>query len=564
MRLVFHDLFLPKLIALAVAYAATVWLPTDAYSNDGVTLVGDNGAALHVIDSSIKSTNLSLSADGTTVVGQNTADQAAIWTAQTGMISLGTLGGDRSWATGVSANGKVVVGISRTAEQTTGRGRNRTVIPARDEAFRWTAETGMVSLGVPPGGSWSRARGVSGDGNIVVGNFHNGSYIEPFVWTPETGMFRLGSLYDGQRTQVTEFSPISADGTTVIGQGWNDAVSSGYREGFVWTAADGMISTGPLAGSWSIPRAVSADGSFVIGRGAGHSQHFGWTRPDGIFPLSDMEVIPAEAHGVSVADNWSTVVGDFHPDGNWNQFRAFAWLAPQGDEKDGGIMLPLDHDQQFLNSGAYPISADGSRIAGAVWSDWNYPHDLTAVVWDGVNGELQFLEDKLLDVGVDSLGAGIHLADPWWGISANGEVLLGVCVDLLSGRTRVFVAVLSSDLDPGDDPGDDPPPGDDDDPAGDLAVGVSYSNTGPAGRHLDVTVTVASDEGALSSGSISATLVNVTENQSWDYSGTTGSDGSFTFRRSNAPSGTYMLIIHDVDHPDYEWDGEYDDPGHQR
>ena len=102
------------------------------------------------------------------------------------------------------------------------------------------------------------------------------------------------------------------------------------------------------------------------------------------------------------------------------------------------------------------------------------------------------------------------------------------------------------------------------DPAEDLTVEVSYRDTGSNGRNLDVTISVASDAGSVSGAAVSATLVNLTRNRSWDYSGTTGSNGNFTFRRSNAPSGSYMLVIHDVTHPDYQWDGEYHDPGHSR
>ena len=39
----------------------------------------------------------------------------------------------------------------------------------RNEAFRWTAETGLVSLGLLPGDTFSEARGVSADGAVVVG-----------------------------------------------------------------------------------------------------------------------------------------------------------------------------------------------------------------------------------------------------------------------------------------------------------------------------------------------------------------------------------------------------------
>jgi probable HAF family extracellular repeat protein len=71
-----------------------------------------------------------------------------------GMQDLGTLGGDRSVAYGVSADGSVVVGGARNAA-----GQLR--------AFRWQNGV-MQDLGTL-GGDWSEAWGVSADGSVVVG-----------------------------------------------------------------------------------------------------------------------------------------------------------------------------------------------------------------------------------------------------------------------------------------------------------------------------------------------------------------------------------------------------------
>jgi probable HAF family extracellular repeat protein len=67
---------------------------------------------------------------------ENAAGQirAFRWTAARGMQNLGTLGGDRSEARGVSADGSVVVGWAYNAA-------------GHDRAFRWTAAGGMQDLG---------------------------------------------------------------------------------------------------------------------------------------------------------------------------------------------------------------------------------------------------------------------------------------------------------------------------------------------------------------------------------------------------------------------------------
>lgn len=73
------------------------------------------------------------------------------------LIWLGiTPGTNQSTAYGVSADGRVVVGSSRT---TAGLPR----------AFRWTAQTGIVEIPNTLGGSRSEAFGVSADGSTIVG-----------------------------------------------------------------------------------------------------------------------------------------------------------------------------------------------------------------------------------------------------------------------------------------------------------------------------------------------------------------------------------------------------------
>ena len=82
------------------------------------------------------------------------------------MQDLGTLGGDRSWAYGVSADGAVVVGW---AENAAGQWR----------AFRWTASGGIedlnltyvyvLSCSVTPGSVLIAAHAVSSDGRYIVG-----------------------------------------------------------------------------------------------------------------------------------------------------------------------------------------------------------------------------------------------------------------------------------------------------------------------------------------------------------------------------------------------------------
>jgi probable HAF family extracellular repeat protein len=79
------------------------------------------------------------------------------------MQDLGTLGGNRSWAYGVSADGSVVVGWSWNAA-------------GQDRAFRWTASDGMEDLNttyyaclLTDGSVLRAASAISPDERYIVG-----------------------------------------------------------------------------------------------------------------------------------------------------------------------------------------------------------------------------------------------------------------------------------------------------------------------------------------------------------------------------------------------------------
>jgi probable HAF family extracellular repeat protein len=177
-----------------------------------------------------------VSADDNAVVGFGTnatdGEEPFLWTAQAGMVGLGHLpGGTRSGATGISADGTVVVGTSQGTGQ---------------QAFRWTAQTGMIGLGRLPGAAFSLANGVSDDGKVIVGyNTFPGPIIpihyEAFRWTENEGMISLGDFPGGRIESVAR--AVSEDGSVIVGTAVPDEGSIGtIGTAFYWTAETGMVS----------------------------------------------------------------------------------------------------------------------------------------------------------------------------------------------------------------------------------------------------------------------------------------------------------------------------------
>jgi probable HAF family extracellular repeat protein len=144
-----------------------------------------------------------LSANGSVIVGYS-GGTAFRWTQASGMVGLGGV----SQATRVTDDGLVIVGQ-----------RN-------GEAFRWTQAGGMVGLGDLPGGDFqSIALGISGDGSVVVGSSRTAAGDRAFIWDAAHGMrdlrevlvteYGLGDSLVGWNLGIA--TAISTDGTTIVG-----------------------------------------------------------------------------------------------------------------------------------------------------------------------------------------------------------------------------------------------------------------------------------------------------------------------------------------------------------
>ena len=197
------------------------------------------------------------SADGSVAVGVGAGGW--LWTEEEGLHPLVVTKKNKTIETapnGISADGSIVVG-GKTS------GRN-------GEAFRWSEQSGLVTLPMFPGHDTASAYDVSADGRIVVGlgwrNRPSGSPRIPLCWIGNSVPSAIPSP-TGFEWNVAQADSVSPDGTVVTG--WN-AITNDNTIGFRWTigTAEPEIIGWTLAGTspqLTVPRDVSAAGEIIVG-----------------------------------------------------------------------------------------------------------------------------------------------------------------------------------------------------------------------------------------------------------------------------------------------------------
>jgi probable HAF family extracellular repeat protein len=307
---------------------------------------------------------------------------------------LGTLAGwSQSQAWGVSGDGNVVVGqLSRLGSDTL--------------AFRWTAGAGMQSLGTL-GGANSEAYAASADGSAIVGRATNaaGNY-RPFRWTLPGGMQDLPS-------SPPEFlsghaGDVSSNGNSVVG-------NFGFAER--WTAAGGLEDLGNFSS-----HGVSSDGQVVVGTN-GHAVR--WTPTGGLQDLGT--VGGTESFADDASANGSVVVGQSR---DKNMFwKAFRWTAATGIRDIGTLGGPM--------AAAYNVSDNGSVIVGRALTSSISSSD-RAFRWTSQRG-IENLQQLLQKAGVTSVNGWVLLGAT--GVSRDGTVIVGEGINPAKQR-EAFRAVV--------------------------------------------------------------------------------------------------------------------------
>jgi probable HAF family extracellular repeat protein len=293
-----------------------------------------------------------------------------------------------SSANAVSADGLVVVGASRNSS-------------GNEEAFRWTAQTGMIGLGTLPGQTNSVASGISADGTIIVG----GGSFRAFRWTESGGMTEL-SFQPGTGAFA---ATVSADGAVAAGN--VRSAGGAYQQASRWVPALELLGDLPGDDFISAAYGISGDGSVVVGVGTTDQSLYEAFRWEGGVMTGLGHLTGDNSAAFDVSADGSVVVGRTS---TFNGYEAFRWTAESGMVGLGDLTFPGGSPL----SEAFAVSGDGRVIVGV--SREEHAGD-TSFIWDAVHG-MRNLRDVLRSAGVDlSDWRDLHAHD----VSYDGHTIVG-------------------------------------------------------------------------------------------------------------------------------------------
>lgn len=234
------------------------------------------------------------------------------------------------FATAVSANGAVIVGLGISLGQ--------------QRAFKWSAATGTVDLGLLPGTTSAAANAVSADGSTIFGGASGpGGNNLAFKWNESTGIQALG-------LSSANIADASSDGQYLAATIAPVAVR--------WSASGGVEMLGDLPGGdvFSRPTGMSANGATVVGYSSGSgafaAEAFIWQAVYGMRPLQDVLI----DYGVDTT-GWNLAEADgISPDGR--NIVGFG-INPSGFTEAWLVILPVPSPSTLS------LLALGLVIAGA-------------------------------------------------------------------------------------------------------------------------------------------------------------------------------------------------------
>ena len=255
----------------------------------------------------------------------------------------------RSAVYDVSGNTDVVVGTISKPDRTVGR-----TIQAASTTFMATPPRTLQPL---PGGSMnSEARGVSNDGNVIVGwsSFGGLTNVHAVRWR-EGSMQDLGVL-GGRSSKAYD---TNGDGTVVVGE---RTAADGSEHAFRWVEGrtPPMVDLPSLGGTFSRAYGVTGNGTVIVGESTNEHGKFRavrW-REGSIQNLGVLhEADTAFSSALGVNTDGTVVVGRSSAEGG--TMHAFRWVEGRNPPMEDLGTLP-----NHTYSKAFDVSEDGSVVVG--------------------------------------------------------------------------------------------------------------------------------------------------------------------------------------------------------
>lgn len=290
-----------------------------------------------------------ISADGLVVTGRCTppgSQRVFRWTLAGGMVSLG--GPNLAIGTGANADGSVLVCNSAT-------------LAGDSLAYRWTQVNGFVPLpGLTPSSPGPRVFGVSADGGTAVGESSTPLVATAVVWNPVAAVTPLSN-----EPGFSSYSArgISGDGSVIVGSGSGPGLGA---VAFRWTSAGGTVVLPDLAGGavLAAANAVSSDGTITVGYVTTESGQEAAKWSGGIpSGLSDLAGGTIESNAFGVSANGKIIVGYGTTD---TAQEAFVWDADNGMRNLKQVLqgLGVTTVSGWTLSRAVGVSGSGGVIVG--------------------------------------------------------------------------------------------------------------------------------------------------------------------------------------------------------
>lgn len=312
-----------------------------------------------------ESSSVSISYDGATVVGNFLAEGgvggfpavASLWKLPDATVQdLQGPGLKSGNAHGVSADGGIVAGWFVRPESEIWF----------NEAFRWTADEGMVPLAPLAPDTSTQALNVSGDGNVIVGMAVEDALYRATVWTGDEAPRRLDDL---GIPGVSSAGAASFDGTTIVGTiGQSAAI---WREG---VAEPILLSFNPS--HYASATDVSPDGKFVVGSGG--VQAFLYSDELGLIGLGHLEgyqyssaaTVSADGRFIGgIAADFSGDIDEYEaviqgPGGHWRTVKEL--LESHGVETEWDLQGLVDMTPDGRTLVGFGLNEQGVRQAWAI------------------------------------------------------------------------------------------------------------------------------------------------------------------------------------------------------